>query len=474
MKTARPKNRIAFHLQLLVFWIALILLSLNNAHSQEEKSKPTVAVSDSSSEDDWSDETFYEIEMLRLERWIIENTEKLADPVLLEEVFKLKKEAETFAESQDYAMAIIWVETIWDLLQPDEDGMASEVDSEYLGDINNGFSDPSTRRFSWSKEVISGVDIWRYQSQFSLPRVDGIEITSFDANGGNPFTGFRLSFDYSKHSRNSLQGYTSFKYSRDYLSGELDLRLKNPVGEHSFWMIGNRFSGNSFYRDNDLKYLQNTTTVALSLRRFGPVSLNFEEEFLIRRYADERSIYPNYYYNALKGFLKVNTGSASSIGVGWRNVHQLHPEFDLNDYIENRIDARWVQKFGDQTSLSVENELRFRDYTNAPADTFFQDFKENYLIAELRLPFHRNWGVELDGSFTYRDYKLLNVNSLPDYLLWEIEPQVYFKIGAEWRIGAGAVYRNQSHQELFDRLSSINANADAARSIVFEDYFGYG
>ncbi|MFQ5753898.1 MAG: hypothetical protein ACE5HI_18070, partial [bacterium] len=105
------------------FVVGLILFCVINKSvlSQEKKYDETISFSDSLSEDNWSDETYYGIEMLRLQRWIRENTQKLSDPVLLKEIVRLKKEAENFAENEDFTMAVFWLETIWDLLQPDEE-----------------------------------------------------------------------------------------------------------------------------------------------------------------------------------------------------------------------------------------------------------------------------------------------------------------------------------------------------------------
>lgn len=461
----------------LIVGVGFVFFAANTANSQGKQFVETAGLADSSSGEGWGDETFYEIEMLRLKRWIIENAKKLVDPVLLKEVARLKKEAENFAENEDYLLAVTWLETIWDLLQPEEDLESNDnVTLEYADDIGPG--DPtlsdSEKNFTWTREVISGVDLWRHEFHFSLPQVDGFEVTSFNADGGNPFTGFRLSFDYSNHTRRSIQGYSSFKYSRDYLSGEVDLRFVNPIGKDSFWQIENRFSGNAFYRDIDLKYFQNILAMAINLRGLGPISFNVEDEFQIRRYADEAGTYPNYYHNKLKSFLKADLGSGSFVGAGYRNVNRIHPNFDINDYRENRIDFNWLQMLGEETSVSVDNELRFRDYTNVRVDTFFQDYTENYFRGGLRIPFNHNFGTELEGSITKRDYTFFSANSLPDYLLWEVEPEVYLRLGADWRVSAGFVYRNQTHQKLISRLSVVDANIDAARSIIFEDYYAYG
>ena len=103
-------------------------------------------------DDVWSEETYFQIEMLRLERWIKQNILKLSDPVLLKEVVRLKKEAANFAEADDFFMANIWLETLWDLLLHKNDKSLSEFFNDDLesliADENNGIYEPE-KKFHW-------------------------------------------------------------------------------------------------------------------------------------------------------------------------------------------------------------------------------------------------------------------------------------------------------------------------------------
>ncbi|MFQ5637487.1 MAG: hypothetical protein ACE5IR_05780 [bacterium] len=465
-----------FEIQLLLLGVGFLISIAGPADAQIKAAQASSNLADSTRTQNWGDEAVYEIEHLRLERWILENTERFADPILLREIAKLKKEAENFAKQEDFLLAVTWMETIWDLLEPNEEPTENDnAELDFSGDV---ISESFTKepRFTWTREVLTGVDLWRYQFNFSVPETDEVQLSSFNSDGGNPFTGFRFSFDLSDHFRRSIQGYATFKYSRDYFTGELDVRIVNPIDEHSFWQFENRFTGNSFYRDNNLKYYQNQTSFGLNLRRPGRVALDIYDELTIRRYSNEQNIYPNYLNNSLKSNVKLDLSRDSFVSGGYRNVFRTHSTFDINDYLEHRIDFSWFQSLGKEAKFTLDNELRFRDYTNVEIDTFFQDFTENYFRGELRLPFSDKIGADLKGSITKRDNKIFSASSLPDYWLWEVEPEFYVKLGSEWRVGAGLLYRNQTYEKLHARLSTVapTANVDQAFSIVFEDYYAFG
>ncbi|MFQ5752381.1 MAG: hypothetical protein ACE5HI_10325, partial [bacterium] len=334
-----------------------------------------------------------------------------------------------------------------------------------FGNLVNSFS---SNKFNWFKELSMGVDIWRQEFQLALIQGD----STFLEGSGNPYTGIRLSFDYTLNYQQSIQGYTFFKYSRDYLSGEAELSFVNPLGNHSLWKLENHFEGNSFYRDDNLKYFQNISSLAFKLREFGPFTLDLEDEFLLRRYDNESNTYPNYLNNSFNGLAKLDLGIGSYIGASYRNVQRIHSNYDVNDYQENRFELSWFQAVSRNMSFSFENELRFRNYTNVPVDTTFQDYWEDYFRGDLRIPFHSFLGTEIQGSITKRDYDFFSVKSLPDYVQWEIEPELYFNLGSDWRISAGFYYSEQIHQKFVNRVPV--ASVDAAVSIPFEDYFSYG
>ncbi len=463
-----------------VFLLFLFAIIQNKIFGQEHKNKNVTSFSDSLSEKSWSDETYYSIEMLRLQRWIKENTHVFSDPILLKEVARLKKEAENFAENNDFTMAVFWLDIIWGLLQPedkiylDNDGSESGLTDDMINNMDN----TPSKKFNWTKELSTGVDLWNLKFQMASFPGDTTTLEDIGNEGsGNPYSGLRLSFSYNTNSQKYIQAYTSLKYSRDYLSGEAELRIVNPIANDVIGIFENRIEGNSFYRDNDLKYVQNLSSIELNMRRIGPLRLDVKDEFLLRRYADESSTYPNYLNNSLSGYAKLDIGLGSMISTGFRNIQRIHSQFDINDYQENRIDASWFQSVGKNVRFSFENELRFRNYTNVPFDTTFQDYWENYFRGDIHFPFTSSFGTEIQGSFTKRDYKFTSIKSFPDYTIWEIEPEFYVNLDLEWRISLGFHYSEQSHQKFNPSIAAVpdvvQVN-DANQSILFEDYYTVG
>ena len=156
----------------LILALALIVSYISwpvNVYSQTATYNLTESFSDTLVNEDWIEESYYGIEVLRLERWILKNTQKFSDPILLREIARLKKEAENFAETNDFQMANLWLETIWELLQPDDDAvfLPPEDDSYFL----NGLSDISLKpanKFNWSRELSTGVDVWHWRQEINL------------------------------------------------------------------------------------------------------------------------------------------------------------------------------------------------------------------------------------------------------------------------------------------------------------------
>lgn len=454
-------------------WVAggvWLMGSPSQLHGQVGSYRHTASYVDSLSEENDSDEIFYQIEMLRFERWARENTYKLVNPVLLNEIVRLKKEAETFAQNNDYTLALIWMETIWDLLEPKESLNLEEEGLELMNDedIQDPVADDDIRKFNWSKELITGVDIWRQEFQFNFLQSD----STYLQGSGNPYSGIRLQLDYTPASRHLLQASAFFKYSRDYLTGDLEIRLRNPLGRSYSWRAENRLELSSFYGDFDLQYLQNRSTLAFDLRRLGPLSLDFRDEFLVRNYdsntASTLTSYPDYFNNQFYSFAKMRTGLGSYLGLGYSNTWRIHPDLKTNDYSENRLDISWYQTASQEISFAVDNELSFRNYPNVTNDTttIFQDYIEDYLRGELRLPFNSVVGIEGEGTFIKRDYKMLSPD-FPDYVFWEIEPRLFVKFGMDWEVAAGLFYGRLTQQK-FNQITASNFDNR------FEDYVEYG
>lgn len=430
----------------------------------------TDSLADTNSEESWDDETYYQVQLLRLQRWLREEAQDFSDPVVLQEIVRLKKEAEQFAVQQDYESATIWLETIWQLIEqsPDSIPAEDEIDADYLESLDSGEILNDSNNFTWSKQIVTGVDFWRQQLELAFLETD----STFDEGNGNPYTGIRFNFDYTSNYKNSVQGAAFLKYSRDYLSGEATFRLVKPLLANSSWQFENRFEGTSFYRDSNLRYLQNNSTLGFEFSKLGPFALEFEDDFILRHYAKEDSIYPNYFDNTVGGTVKFGLASTSFVGVGYQNILRFHPTFAENDYDENRIDFNYFQDLGGGSSLSLENQLKFRSYLHIPLDPSFQfDYKEEYLRMTLRAALASSFGTVIKGSFTNRNYELVNT-TIPDYLLWEVEPEIYFNVNPEWKISLGIYYSQLNNDKNFGAIATDVVSI--VQSISFEDYRTFG
>ncbi len=435
------------------------------AYSQNETYQLTESFSDTLSDADWSEETFYGIEMLRLERWVLKNTEKFSDPVLLKEIARLKKEAENFAQIEDFQMANLWLETIWELLQPDDDAILVplEDDSYFLDNLTNTSLKPANK-FSWSRELSSGVDVWHWRQEIDLGTIPNdaallasasIDSTILESNG-NPFTGVRFKFDYGTGFRNSVQSMVFLKYSRDYLSGEVNAKIDKPIGAKSSWRFENRFQGTSYFRSGFgiNKFWQNTSMLLFKVQGSRLFSFDFGDEFILRRYDhknegnNEQESYPDYLNNTLRTSTRLNFGFGSFVELGYKNVQRKHSTSKKRDYQENRVSLSFLKTSSKSFNLNLETDLRLRDYANPQPDSnsIYADFWENNFAGDMRLDFTGKVGSEVRSNLLKREYRFVS-ESLFDYLFWEVEPQLYFRFNEDWRIGSGVYYAQQSHNK---------------------------
>ncbi len=202
--------------------------------------------------------------------------------------------------------------------------------------------------------------------------------------------------------------------------------------------------------------------------------MEIDDEFRIRRYATVDSTYPNYFQNSVGGAARLNLSLGSYLSLGYHNLQRWHPDFDVNDYGEHQIRASWSQALGELSSLSLENEVRVRDYKNVTREHFFQDFWETYFVGDLTVGVTDAIGTRVSGVFSKRDYQFHSATSLPDDSYWQVEPELFFNIGEKWKLGAGWHYGEQRHESASAADSPVSADAASVASITFEDYREYG
>lgn len=451
-------------------WLALCLafVSADRALGQTVENSSvrdtTGATSDVSEADStrpavWNSETYFEIERLRLERWLRGEARTVGDTALVTEVLRLKQEAEAYAARGEFMLASIWLETAQELIETftaeSEESVADSTSRRPSATRLDAW--PESPRFTWRREILSGVDLWRYRFDMNFLNSDTTQIEG----NGNPFTALRLDFDYRPNATQRLSALAFFRYSRDYLSGHADLGFTADVGRSFSWALENRFEATSFYGDFDLRYVQNKSSLSFAVKSLGPFNFEVDEAFAFRRYAQEDSLYPNYLANRLGGALTLRYGISSSLRLGHRYQVRRHPNFNFHDYTEHVAEFSWVQSLGTVSRLFVEDYWSFRDYGEDRGTSFPVDFWDNYARAMMTLQWTDHFGLEAEGSFIRRDYAAENPYTL-DYNFWEIEARPYVTPGANWKIGAGFYYSEQVHEQ----------KADVAG--LLEDYRAWG
>jgi len=137
-------------------------------------------------------------------------------------------------------------------------------------------------------------------------------------SNGNPFTGVRFKFDYGTGFRNSIQSMVFFKYSRDYVSGEVNAKIVKPIGTKSSWRFENRFQGTSYFRSFGInKFWQSTSLLLFRIQASRLFSFDFGDEFILRRYDhknennNEDESYPDYFNNTFRTAIRLNFGLGS-------------------------------------------------------------------------------------------------------------------------------------------------------------------
>lgn len=419
------------------------------------------------------EEAYYRINILRLQRWVQNNLNALDNEALTGEVSKLIKEAGDFAKSDDYYLANVWLETVWELIRsqeetpayaPTPDSTANRDSVDRQEAANAGLQSSVV----WSREVLTGVDLWRQEFSFRIFDQD----STFLEGDGNPFSGTRLGFAYESTSGSRFVADGLVKYSRDYFSGNGYLKYDGRLRRNIWWRLEDRFEGISFFRDFDLKYWQNQSVLAL-FPRFGPLSIDVRDELGIRRYGEQDSTYANYVSNRFYTSLKFRFGFASLLDIGYHHILRTHKDFPQNDYSEHKWLAAWSQTAGRVLDLAFENELRFRDYRQSAPERYLQDFWEYYAWGKFELAMTRSFGTEVRGTFNRRFYDKMRGSSLADFHYWEIEPQLFLRLSSEWRFGAGFHYDEELHEDLQNSTVTDLAN-NAIVGNQFEDFHSVG
>lgn len=457
---------------------AIIILSgaAGNLSAQEQPRQPAVM---DSSEIKWSEETAYQIDRLRLLRWVRAHQDTSAKELLVK-ILDLITEADGFARQRDYLTAQLLLDTAEELtkLLPDSTPEVERMES---------LAAPAAAS-EWRREILFGVDLWRQQYELGAFSAD----TTF--SDGNPFVGLRLSLNHDPAAKLKskltpsrvtpenralkFDAYALLKSSRDYFSGELELNARQPLGNGSYWRIHNRLEGTSYHRDFDLQYWQNITS-ALAVADLSK-SFRFEvaDEFRLRRYREQNDFYPNYIQNRAAFGVVFNSGYTTRLDSRYNYIVQAHDLCPSHDYLEHRVEASVFQSSAANSAVALENIWRQRIYPNTPTgdacrNSYQKTYQEEYARADLRLGLVDNLALRIEGDFVLRQYQTPS-DSIPDFLGATVNPQLQLSLSSSLQIRLGYLYALRVYDDNIIQQPRPTAATTAAVFPFYEDYYSHG
>jgi len=413
-------------------------------------------------------ETYYSALRLRLIRWLRRNTQ--AVPIeLLNQAVDLLEQADAFAGREDFATALLILDTAFDLSGL---GKVPEVAAVPPAQI---VATPSSKpaNWQWTREVVAGVDYWHQEFELGFSDDDSL----YSDRRGNPFTGLRLNLTRGNDSENSFSAHSFLKASRDYASGELETRWRRNLAGKTSGLLIDRLEGTSYSRDLDLKYWQNTSTLQISFAPARSFRVECDDEFRYRGYQHQSSTYPNYLHNRIRFGGSYLGGVSTRIDAAYDYSVRLHPRFSDNDYFEHRIDASIYQATATNSSMYLQNIWRVRDYAGGGSDSTYQNtYQEEHLRGEFRFGLTPRLAIRLDGDYTLRQYEVPSSNT-PDFANTFVNPQFVVKILDDWQLSLGYMYLLRVHgKDLVhtDRSPVTDTRSLEAGYVGYEDYNSHG
>jgi hypothetical protein len=410
-------------------------------------------------------ETYYTAMRLRLLRWVRKNSGSVSMEVLGQSV-DLLEQADKFAATEDYDTAQLILETAFKVANSSS---AASPSSESLSPDEP--EDSITPAWQWTREVVTGVDYWAQEFDLGFS-----EDSLFVEKNGNPFAGLRLNLGRANDLTNSFSAYSLIKTSRDYDSGELELRARRTFEDKSSGFLTNRSEATRYKRDLDLQYWQNTSLLGINFFPARQMRVEIEDEFRYRGYRQQSSVYPNYVHNQIRlggSYL----GMSTRIDAAYDYAIRWHPAFSENNYFEHRIEGAVYQATAANSSIYLQNIWRRRDYAQGFSDSTYQNtYQEEYLRGDVRIGLSPRFAIRVEGDYTLRQHDVPSSNT-PDYSNTYLNPQLVFKLFGDWQVGAGYMYLLRVHaKDLVQKrgATAIDTRSPEAGFVGYEDYYSNG
>ncbi len=406
----------------------------------------------------WSAAADYEIARLRLQRWLL----RPQDQAATKQVAELLQDAESFAAHGDWVTAKLLLEVAGDLIAPEEQVLVKEPRSQSAKETK---SQGDKIAWRWQPEALVGVDFWRQEFEIGYAQDESL----FVQNAGNPYSGMRLSVSRDIGSQSRVLATALLKASRDYNSGEVELRGQQALSTTLSARLENRFETTRYLRDFDLRYWQNNAKVMLSAARTQRLKLELDNELRLRRYAHEDELSRNYAQNETGLAVAFAAAIATRLRARYGYLARRHVSFDQYNYFEHRLEGSLFSTAAGGSSLFLQNLWRRRVYPRGLSDSTFENtHREEFLRADLRLATGSAAAIRLEGELTWRQYPAeLDNQFTPDFLDLRLNPQFQFKLLSNWQASAGYLYLLRRHKR-------EPAATDAESFPVFEDYYSHG
>jgi hypothetical protein len=472
------------------FWLGLFFASffsgslrVNDIWAQEQPANAADSLAVS-----WEVRAAYEIDRLRLLRWINSHQDTAAVDFWAQ-VQELQHESEAFAKQQDYVTAQLILDTALELagLRAEPKPALIEPDS-IAGGIGGGRLVPSA--LEWRREILFGVDLWR--QEFELGFADRESL--FVERDGNPFVGVRLNLNrnpalkplsskpfaaasLSQEPRAlNFSAYALLKSSRDYDSGELEFGGRQSLVRGASWRFQNRLEGTRYRRDLDLQYWQNMTSVVAAADAGKNFRFEVADEFRLRRYHRQNEFYSNYIQNQASFGAIYSSSYATRLDSRYNYTVRKHDFCDADNFFEHRLETSVFQSTANNSAVLLENIWRHRIYPdNTPGSacvkTFLNTYQEEFARADLRLGLSEVLALRVEGDFALRQHQTPS-DSTPDFLSTTVNPQLQFKLSSGLQISAGYLYLLRVYNKnIIQEQPSI---ATGPGYSFHEDYYSHG
>ncbi|RMD93921.1 MAG: hypothetical protein D6814_15055, partial [Calditrichaeota bacterium] len=191
-------------------------------------------------------------------------------------------------------------------------------------------------------------------------------------------------------------------------------------------------------------------------------------------YKQDNTFYPNYSQNQIYGGLQYMSGLSTRLSASYSFLSRTHPNFQLDDFREHRVEASVYQVTAINSSIYLENIWRQRIYPYGNSDSTYQNsYQEEYFRADLRFGLTRKLSFDLGGDFTLRQHQLTSTIT-PDFVHVQANPRLLFRLWQDWQIGLGYLYVLRVYSKDIIQTGPVKAVTDADTYLGYEDYYSHG